>query len=91
MKFTWDEAKNAINAKRHGIDFVDAKRIFSGYILTLVDDRIEYGEERYVSFGLMYGRVIAVVHTESEEEIRIISARKATQNEQKEYFRKIAY
>ena len=86
MKFEWDANKNDTNIKRRGIDFKDAKKIFEGYTLTIEDDRFDYGEHRFISFGLMYDHVIAVVHTESEEKIRIISARKATKNEQKIYF-----
>ncbi len=88
-KFGWDEAKRKSNIKKHGIDFVDAPMIFDGYTLTVEDDRHDYGEERFVTFGVLYGRVVAVVHTESEELIRIISIRKATNYEEKEYFSQI--
>jgi uncharacterized DUF497 family protein len=91
MKFEWDENKNDSNVKGHGIDFRDAKNIFDGYTLTIEDDRFDYGEQRFVSFGIMYGHVIAVVHLENEEVIRIISARKATKNEQKEYFKQVPH
>ena len=89
MKFEWDETKRKLNIKKHGIDFVDAPSIFSGYTLTLEDDRYDYGEERFVTFGILGGRVIAVAHTESEELIRIISIRKATKYKEKEYFSQI--
>ena len=91
MQFEWDENKNDSNVKRHGIDFQDAKNIFDGHTLTIEDDRFDYGEQRFVSFGIMYGHVIAVVHLETEEVIRIISARKATKNEQKEYFKQVPH
>ena len=91
MKFEWDKTKNEANNKRHGIDFSDAVKIFGGYTLTIEDDRFDYGEHRFVSFGVMFGHVVAVVHTETEEKIRIISARKATRNEQKEYFEQVPY
>jgi uncharacterized DUF497 family protein len=91
MKFEWDENKNDSNVKRHGIDFLDARTIFNGQIVTIEDDRFDYGEQRFVSFGIMYGHVIAVVHLETEKMIRIISARKATKNEQKEYFKQVSY
>ncbi len=83
MKFEWDAIKNKINIEKHGIDFNDAKLIFSGLTLTIKDDRFDYPERRYVTFGIMFERVISVVLTESVERIRIISARKATKNEQK--------
>lgn len=89
MKFEWDETKRQSNIKKHGIDFVDAQSIFGGYTLTIEDDRYDYGEERFVTFGVLDGRVVAVVHTETKELIRIISIRKATKYEEKEYFSQI--
>jgi uncharacterized DUF497 family protein len=89
MKFEWDETKRKSNIEKHGIDFVDALMIFAGYTLTIADDRYDYGEERFVTFGILEGRVVAVVHTESERLIRIISIRKATKYEEKEYFSQI--
>ncbi len=89
-KFEWDEAKRKANIKKHGIDFVDAPVVFAGYTLTTIDDRFEYGEERFVTFGILDGsRVVAVAHTESMELIRIISIRKATKYEEQEYFSQI--
>jgi uncharacterized protein len=69
--------------------FSDVSAVFSGSIVTVEDDRFDYGEERFVTFGLLQGHVVAVVHTESEDYIRIISARKATKYEQKTYFEQI--
>jgi hypothetical protein len=89
MKFEWNETKRKSNIKKHGIDFVDAPMIFAGYTLTIADDRYDYGEERFVTFGILDGRVVAVVHTETEILIRIISIRKATKYEEKEYFSQI--
>ena len=88
-KFEWDETKHKTNIKKHRIDFVDAPLIFDGYTLTIEDNRYDYGEERFVTFGLLDGRVVAVVHTETEELIRIISIRKATKYEEQEYFSQI--
>jgi uncharacterized protein len=89
MKFEWDETKRKSNIKKHGIDFIDAPNIFAGYTLTIEDDRYDYEKERFVTFGILEGRIVAVVHTETEELIRIISIRKATQYEEKEYFSQI--
>jgi uncharacterized DUF497 family protein len=89
MKYEWGEAKRKSNIKKHGIDFVDTPKIFTGYTLTIEDDRFDYGEERFVTFGILDGRVVAVAHTESEKLIRIISIRKATKYEEKEYFSQI--
>jgi uncharacterized protein len=89
MEFEWDEAKRLANLDKHGIDFIDIPEIFDGDIVTFEDDRYSYGEQRFVTFGLLQGRVIAV-HTERGEAIRIISARKATKNEQRTYFQEIS-
>ena len=88
-KYEWDETKRKSNIKKHGIDFVDAPSIFAGYTTTIGDDRYDYGEERFVTFGILEGRVVAVVHTETVVLIRIISIRKATRYEEKIYFSQI--
>jgi uncharacterized DUF497 family protein len=53
MIFEWDAVKNKINIKKHGIDFNDAKLIFDGLTLTVEDDRFDYSEKRYITFGLL--------------------------------------
>lgn len=68
-----DEEKRFANLHKHGIDFADVPVVFDGDILTVEDDRYSYGEQRFVTFGLLQGRVIAVVHTEREECTRIIA------------------
>jgi uncharacterized protein len=89
MEFAWDESKRIANLHKHGIDFLDVPAVFDGYILTIEDNRFDYGEDRFVTFGLLQGRIVAVVHTESEDCIRIISARKASKNEQVTYFEQV--
>jgi len=89
MEFDWDESKRKANLQKHGIDFVGIDRLFDDETLTVLDDRFDYGEQRYVTFGMLEGRVIAVAHTENEERIRIISARKATRNEEESYYKTI--
>ncbi|MDY7021093.1 MAG: BrnT family toxin [Cyanobacteriota bacterium] len=90
MEYEWDEAKCITNIRKHGIDFIDVPAIFDGDILTIEDNRYNYGEQRFVTLGLLQGRVIAVVHTEREDYIRIISARKATKYEQQVYFEQLS-
>ncbi|HVF42894.1 MAG TPA: BrnT family toxin [Pyrinomonadaceae bacterium] len=90
MEFEWDEAKRRSNLRKHGIDFVGIEELFEGMTVTILDDRTDYGEERFVTFGLLDGRVVAVAHTETEEVIRIVSVRKATKNEESGYFKEIA-
>ncbi len=90
MEFEWDENKRLANIRKHRIDFIDVEAVFEGDTVTVEDDRFDYGEERFITFGLLEGRVIAVVHTERDNLIRIISARKATKNEEIRYFQQIA-
>ncbi|WP_395685336.1 BrnT family toxin [Caenimonas koreensis] len=86
MEFTWSEAKRSANVKAHGLDFVDAQAVFAGATFTFEDDRFSYGEQRFVTLGLLAGIPVSVVHTESEYEVRIISFRKATKREAQIYF-----
>ncbi len=89
MEFEWDESKRSSNIRKHGIDFLNIPDVFTRSILTIEDDRFDYGEERFVTFGLLQGQVVAVVHTESEGCIRIISARKVSKYEQETYLEQI--
>lgn len=86
MKFEWDESKRVSNIRKHGIDFTDVPAIFDSDILTVEDDRYDYGEQRFITLGLLQMRVVAVVHTETDNLIRLISVRKATRYEQRNYF-----
>lgn len=86
MEFNWSEAKRNANLERHGLDFVDASLVFEGVTFTFEDDRFSYAEQRFVTLGLLAGIPVSVVHTESENEIRVISFRKATKREAQIYF-----
>ena len=90
MEYEWDEAKRVANLRKHGIDFTDVPIVLDGDIVTVEDDRYSYGEQRFVTFGLLQGRVIAVVHAERQDSTRIISARKATKYEQRIYFQQLS-
>jgi len=90
MEFEWDEAKRLANLDKHGIDFIDVPEVFDGDIITVEDSRYSYGEQRFVTFGVLQGRVVAVVHTDRGESVRIVSARKATKNEHRTYFQEIS-
>ena len=84
-----DETKRLANIKNHSIDFADLETLFEGLTVTVLDDRLDYGEDRFVTLGLLSGVALVVVHTESDEVIRIISARKATKYEESSYFAEI--
>ena len=89
MRFTWSERKRAINLKEHGLDFIDAPRVFEGLTFTYEDDRFAYGEQRFITLGLLAGVPVSVAHTESDDEIRIISFRKATGREASRFFNEV--
>lgn len=89
MEFTWSERKRSLNIRRHGLDFVDAPAVFAGATFTFEDDRFSYGEQRFVTLGLLAGIPVSIVHTETAHEIRIISFRKATRAEARIYFQEV--
>ncbi|MBF0233394.1 MAG: BrnT family toxin [Desulfamplus sp.] len=88
MKITWHDQKRERNIQKHGLDFIHAYKVFEGSTFTFEDNRVDYGEQRFVTIGLLDG-VVVIVHTESMDEIRIISMRRATKNEQKLYFKNL--
>ena len=83
--FEWDRNKDKQNQEKHGVQFSDTFAVFEDPIaLTIQDD--EHGEERFVTIGMdCFGRVLVVVYTWRADNIRIISARKATRPEVKQY------
>ena len=89
MRFVWDEAKRLSNLRDHEIDFVDAEQVFTGLTSTFEDDRFSYDERRFVTLGLLDGVPVSIVHTESDEEIRVISFRRATTHEEEILFASI--
>ena len=91
MDVTWSEPKRAANLKAHGLDFVDAPRVFDGATFTFEDDGFSYEEQRFSTLGLLAGVPVSVVHTETEHEIRIISFRKATNREALIFFNEIQH
>ena len=86
MKFKWNERKNTVNIRKHGFNFTNAWEIFEGPMLTTLDDRYDYGEERWIAIGSLRTRIVVVVFTEyGEDTIRIISLRKALSHERRQY------
>jgi hypothetical protein len=81
--FEWDEQKNELNRAKHDIDFEEAIEVFYGPIVVRRSDR--NNEERWVAIGCSEGRLIAVVFARRADFIRIISARRARKNEEREY------
>ena len=92
MRYEWDENKNKSNLEKHGLSFETASLVFDDPNALSIPDRIENGEERWQTIGMIENIVIVMVahtiklETDTQEEIiRIISARKATRVERQEY------
>lgn len=86
-EFEWDAGKAKANQRKHGIAFEAARLVFKdGFAVESLDADLPYGEARYVITGMVGGRLLRVVYTERNGRIRIISARKATRHEQREYY-----
>ncbi len=89
MHLEWDNKKNKINFEKHGVRFEDASWVFDGETITFEDDRKDYGERRYITLGLLERWVIVVVHTLRNDNVRIISMRKANEREKKIYYERL--
>jgi uncharacterized DUF497 family protein len=85
MRFEWYEQKRLENLRKHGIDLVDAKEIWQGAVLEVPSAQQEHGEQRHIAYGVLDGRIIAVVFTWRGESRRLISARRARRYERQNY------
>jgi uncharacterized DUF497 family protein len=85
MKISYDPDKRARALAERGLDFEDAVHVFAGITIDLLDDRKDYGEIRWVTYGLLKSRMIALVWTPRGETRHIISMRKTNEREQKTY------
>jgi len=86
MRFSWHEPKRQTTLNKRGLDFAHAEQVFIGPTFTFEDNRRDYGEQRWVTLGLLREKVVVIVHTESEDEIHVISMREANKNEQILFF-----
>ena len=85
-RFQWDDEKAASNYAKHGVRFEAARDVFKDpFAIELIDDRHDYGEDRFVLIGLASGRLLTVVYALRDEMIRIISARGAEPFEHRAY------
>jgi uncharacterized protein len=92
MQFEWNETKNLENIRKHEIDFADVPSIFEGVMLIELDDRFDYGEDRWFGIGFLGFGIAVVVWTERRKDIvRIISARRANHHEQKRFEQYLSY
>jgi uncharacterized DUF497 family protein len=83
---TWDEFKRRRNIELHGLDFEGADAIGDNFTVTREDIRAHYGEKRMVTFGILNGEVVVLVQTDRDDDMHVISLRKAEKYESPYYF-----
>ena len=91
MDISFDSAKRDYVLRERGLDLADAGELLSGDCFEMVDDREDYGEERWVSIGMLKGEVIVCVWADwGDDHVRVITMWKANENEQRRYFEQLA-
>lgn len=88
-KITYDRNKRARTLRDRGIDFRDADKLFEAPSLTQLDDRFDYGEDRYQTYGYLEGHLMMVVWTPRGKAIHVISMRKCNDSEKKKIANKL--
>ena len=83
---SWDEPKRRKNIKAHGLDFEGAEAIWDNFTITREDTRESYGERRLVTFGLLNGEAVVLVHVDRDDQVHVISLRRAEKYEARYYF-----
>jgi uncharacterized protein len=85
--FEWDPEKAEKNLLKHDVNFDEASSVFDDPLyITFLDEEHSNNEERYITIGMSNtGRILLIAHAERKDRIRIISARKATKNEEEFY------
>lgn len=81
LKITCDPLKRERTLRERGLDFLDAERVFEGMTLTLEDDRFDYGETRFQTYGVLDDRVVMIVWTPRHESRHVISMRHCHERE----------
>ncbi|MGO9326347.1 MAG: BrnT family toxin [Terracidiphilus sp.] len=90
LEFEWDQAKAKSNLEKHGVSFLAAAAIFQNERLERVDDREDYGEVRWIALGRVDIEVYRVIYTwRAENLVRIVSAQRASKDEEEIYYREI--
>ena len=91
MEIEFDPEKRERVLRIRGLDLAEAAELLSSECFTEADDRFDYGEQRWVSYGVLGGEVVACVWVDQgEDRVRIVTMRKANRNEQERYFRYVA-
>jgi uncharacterized DUF497 family protein len=90
MNYQWDSVKAKANVKKHGVEFADAVGVFDDPDAITIEDQDSEGEQRFLSIGAdILGRIIVVAYTYRGDDLRLISARKATKQEVRIYEKRI--
>ena len=91
MSYQWNPRKAASNLEKHGVDFADAVGVFEDERALTIKEHYVASEQRFVTIGMDFlGRVLVVIYTYRNNDIRMISARTATKRERRAYERKRA-
>ena len=85
MKYEWDDSKRKANIAKHGVDFLSAEKFDWSTAIEVIDDRSDYGEERWITLGYVGNRLHVMIYTDRIDTIRIISLRKADKRERGYY------
>ena len=89
MELTYDVKKRALTLLERGLDFEDAVHVFASTTIDIADDRRNYGETRWLTFGMLGDRLVVLVWTQRGEARHIISMRKANDRDKKRYGREL--
>jgi uncharacterized DUF497 family protein len=85
--FEWDATKARRNYQKHGVTFHAARKAFADpFMVEILDEREDYGEERFLLIGMADEQLLSVIYTERQGRFRLITARCATKDEQDHYF-----
>jgi uncharacterized protein len=85
VEIAFDPAKDASNIRKHGISLAAAAHLDWDSLVEFLDERFEYGENRFIGYGPIDGRLYCVVYTETDAGVRVISLRKANKREVARY------
>jgi uncharacterized DUF497 family protein len=89
MKIAFDPAKREVTLRHRGLDFARASEVFAGDTATVVDDRRDYGETRFITAGRLDGRIVVMVWTQRGEAHHIISMRHCHAKEEEIWLRRM--
>jgi uncharacterized DUF497 family protein len=89
MRITYDPQKRLKTLEERGLDFEDAPEVFAGFHFTMPDLRRDYGEVREISVGVLKGKVVVIVWTKRDDSRRIISMRRADEDERERYYQSL--